>query len=134
MDSLKDLAGVGGLCMYCSANEPSQLEHYRPLAVFPKQAMTYENFLWSCDVCNRRYKGTRFPPDTEPGERILNPLDDNVWEHFFLDAKFGRLLRRVDPDTEEPLPRATSTCSVVGSTGNRWGFPPTAALRHIAAM
>jgi hypothetical protein len=100
--------------MYCSSNEPSQVEHYRPIAVFPEHAMEYHNYLWSCDICNRTYKGGRFPPNTEPGERILNPLEDDVWEHFFIEEQFGRLLCRVDPATSERLPRAISTCEVVG--------------------
>jgi hypothetical protein len=114
VNALKSISGIGELCMYCSANEPSQVEHYRPLAVFPGKAMTYENYLWCCDICNRNYKGQRFPPDTGPGAQILNPIDDNVWHYFFLDERFGRLIQCVDPDTAEALPRAVSTCSVVG--------------------
>jgi len=116
VDVLRSVAEVDGaeLCMYCSANEPSQVEHYRPVSVFPEEALKYENYLWSCDICNRTHKGERFPPDTEPGAQILNPLDDDVWCHFFLDPRFGRLIRRVAPDTLEPLPRSLSTCRVVG--------------------
>ena len=114
IDGLRGLCGPGELCMYCSSNEPSQLEHFRPVSVFPELAMTYHNYLWSCDICNRTYKQTRFPPDTETGEQILNPLDDNVWDHFFIDEKFGRLLGRVDPSTGELLARASSTLGVAG--------------------
>jgi len=114
VNALRGLCGVGELCMYCSSNEPSQVEHFRPLSVFPERAMEYENYLWSCDICNRTHKGERFPPDTEPGETILNPLDGDVWEHFFIEEQFGRLLCRVDPLTHQPLPRALVTCDVVG--------------------
>jgi len=65
------------------------VEHYRPKSVFPKLALVWENLLWACPNCNR-FKGDRFPPDTEPGERILNPAEDNVWDHFFID-QFGTL-------------------------------------------
>lgn len=112
--ALRGLCGAGELCMYCSSNEPSQVEHFKPLNVFPHESMTYENYLWSCDICNRSHKGERFPPDTEPGAQILNPLDDDVWEHFFIDDRFGRLIRRRDRTTKQPLPRAVSTCDVVG--------------------
>ena len=111
---LRGLCGAGELCMYCSSNEPSQIEHFRPLATFPELALEYQNYLWSCDICNRTHKGERFPPDTEPGEAILNPLEDDVWEHFFIEENFGRLLCRVDPITKQRLPRAASTCDVVG--------------------
>lgn len=111
--SLRTLAGEGDLCMYCSANESSETEHFRPLSIFPKQALEYRNYLWSCGICNRQYKQDRFPPITEPGAEILNPLDDDVWEYFFLDEKFGRLIPRIDPATGEKLPRAKSTVDVV---------------------
>ena len=111
---LRALSGQGEFCMYCSANEPSQVEHFRPLSSFPQMALSYENYLWSCDICNRTHKGEKFPPDTGPGEPILNPLDDNVWDHFFLEDRFGRLIKRIDPGTNQPLPRAASTCDVVG--------------------
>lgn len=113
VQALRGLCGEGELCMYCSSNEPSHLEHYMPLSVFPERAFDYENYLWSCDICNRT-KGDRFPPDTGTGDRILNPLDDNVWDYFFLDEQFGRLIKRIDPTTASSLPRAVSTCEVVG--------------------
>ncbi len=114
INALRGLCGEGGLCMYCSSNEPSQVEHYRPLSVFPDLAFHYENYLWTCDICNRTYKGERFPPDTEPGAQILNPLEDNVWEYFFLSEQNGRLIRKIDIATNDYVPRATSTCKVVG--------------------
>lgn len=112
--ALKHICGPCDVCMYCSANEPSQIEHYRPISSFPEQALDYHNYLWTCDVCNRSYKGCRFPPVTEPGEQILNPIDDYVWDYFILDEKYGRLVKRIDPVTELALPRAVSTCDVVG--------------------
>ena len=111
--ALRSLCGQGELCMYCSSNEPSQVEHYRPLALYPELAFEYENYLWSCDICNRN-KGDKFPPDNHSGERILNPLDDDVWQYFFIDEEFGRLIKRVDPATRRAAPRAVSTCDVVG--------------------
>lgn len=114
VSGLRGLCGEGELCMYCSSNEPSQVEHFRPLSIFPESAFAYTNYLWACDICNRSYKGERFPPDTETGAPILNPLDDDVWSHFFIDFQFGRLLCRVDPATGGRLPRAVSTCDVVG--------------------
>jgi hypothetical protein len=112
--ALRGISGVGQFCMYCSANEPSEVEHFRPLAVFPQDTFEYNNYLWVCGICNRNYKGNKFPPVNHPGEPILNPLDDDVWAYFFLDTRFGRLLKRIDAITEEPLPRAVSTCEVVG--------------------
>ena len=113
IDNLRQLSGEGELCMYCSSNEPSHVDHYRPLSVFPELALDYENFLWSCDICNRT-KGDRFPPDTHKGAQILNPIDDDVWEHFQLDHRFGRLLKKFDTALDRYSPRAESTCEHVG--------------------
>lgn len=114
IEGLRGLCGLGELCMYCSSNEPSQVEHFQPIALFPEHALDYNNFLWSCSICNGTHKGDKFPPTNYPGAPILNPLDDDVWEYFFIDEHFGRLVRRVDPDTNQALPRAVSTCEVVG--------------------
>jgi hypothetical protein len=114
LTALRGMAGRGELCMYCSANEPSQVEHYRPISTFPALAFVYTNYLWTCDICNRRYKGTRFPPDTEPGSRLLNPIDDNVWDFFFIDETLGLLVPKVDPATNDLHERALSTRDIVG--------------------
>ena len=100
-------------CMYCSLSAPVQVEHYRPLSVFPDLAFVYENYLWSCGECNQK-KANRFPPDTQVGAQILNPIDDNIWDHFELHPELGHLLKRQSPETEEDFPRAVSTCEIVG--------------------
>ena len=109
VEKLKKLSGKGQRCMLCSGSESSDVEHYRPkkVAAFAHLAMTWENFLWSCTPCNRN-KGTRFPPDTEPGGRIVNPLEENVWTFFFID-EFGILTPRYDPASGSLDQRAVTT-------------------------
>jgi len=106
---LEKLSGPAQRCMFCSGSEASDVEHYRPKGVeaFARLAMTWENFLWSCTPCNRG-KLNRFPPDTEPGGRFLNPLDDDVWEFFFID-EFGILTPRFDQAANTLNERAVST-------------------------
>jgi len=101
------LAGPGERCMFCSGSEASDVEHYRPKAIFPELAMTWENYLWSCTPCNRG-KLNRFPPDTGPGGRFVNPLHENVWDFFFIDA-FGILTPRFDRAANAPNGRAVTT-------------------------
>lgn len=113
VDALRQQSGTTEFCMYCSSNEPSQIEHFRPISLAPESALDFTNYLWVCDICNRKCKGERFPPHTEPGEQILNPIDDNVWDFFFLDEQHGRLIKRLDPIDDLPLRRAVSTCDVV---------------------
>ena len=104
---LGKLAGPGERCMFCSGSESSDVEHYRPKALWPELAMTWENFLWSCTPCNRG-KSSRFPPETEPGGRLINPMDENVWDFFFIDD-FGFLTPRFDIAANEPNARGVST-------------------------
>ena len=101
------LAGPGERCMFCSGSEASDVEHYRPKAIFPESAMTWENYLWSCPPCNRG-KLNRFPPDTGPGGLFVNPLYENVWDFFFIDA-FGILTPRFDRSVNAPNGRAVTT-------------------------
>lgn len=101
------LAGPGERCMFCSGSEASDVEHYKPKAVYPLLAMTWENYLWSCTPCNRG-KLNRFPPETGPGGQFVNPLEENVWDFFFIDA-FGLLTPRFDRQSNSPHPRAVTT-------------------------
>lgn len=101
------LAGPGERCMFCSGSEASDVEHYQPKAIFPELAMTWENYLWSCTPCNRG-KLNRFPPDTGPGGKLVNPLYEDVWNFFFIDS-FGILTPRFDLTTNAPNERAVTT-------------------------
>jgi len=95
--------------MYCDSNEASDVDHYRPKAVFPELAMTWENFLWSCGLCNRA-KGDDFPLDAEG--RLLNSLDDAVWKFFFID-EFGNLTPLWRESESQLDSRAVSTRDVL---------------------
>ncbi len=112
IEALRSHCGGSEVCMYCSSGEPSQVEHYRPKAVFPELAFDYENYLWVCGLCNQ-YKSNQFPPDTHPHlAQILNPIDDNVWEHFYLN-EFGELSASLNLSTGAESPRAVSTFTIV---------------------
>jgi hypothetical protein len=97
--------------MWCDANEATDVEHYRPKSIFPERALQWENLLWGCSACNR-FKGSRFPPDTEPGAQILNPVEDRVWKYSFID-QFGTLTPLGRPALNGFDPRAASTREVL---------------------
>jgi len=101
------LAGPGERCMFCSGSEASDVEHYRPKSIFPQVAMNWENYLWSCTPCNRG-KLNRFPPDTGPGSKFVNPLYENVWDFFFIDS-FGILTPRFNRIANAQNQRAVTT-------------------------
>ena len=110
IDALKQMVGVGERCMFCSGSECSQVEHFRPKAVFPLMTMRWENLFWTCGICNLS-KGDRFPPDTEEGETLIDPTTENVWDFFFVD-EFGNLTERWRPELNDIDPRAHVTVRV----------------------
>jgi len=52
-------------CAYCEASTAivayGDVEHYRPKSVYWWLAYTYDNYLYSCQICNQKYKGKNFP-------------------------------------------------------------------------
>jgi uncharacterized protein (TIGR02646 family) len=101
--TLGQMAGVGMRCMYCSGSESAQVEHYRPKATHPELTFAWENLIWSCGICNQ-VKLDRFNEEVKP----INPIDDNVWNHFFID-QFGNLSPRWNPDENALDSRAVET-------------------------
>ena len=98
--------------MFCSGSESSDVEHYRPKAVFPLLAMTWENYLWACTPCNRA-KSNQFPVAEDSSPALLNPLDENVWNYFYIDS-FGNLTPVWDIQLDDYNFRGKETASVIG--------------------
>lgn len=111
VDALGKMAGTGERCMFCSGSEASQIEHFQPKALFPLRALTWENFLWACGICNL-HKGDQFPLDAQSMPLLLNPVDDNVWEFFFID-EYGNLTPRWRNDLDDFDPRAEQTRAIL---------------------
>jgi uncharacterized protein (TIGR02646 family) len=105
--TLAALSGVGHRCMYCGGSESSQVEHFRPKASYPSLAFSWENLLWVCGGCNQ-FKGDRFDEEARP----INPIDDLVWNHFFID-EFGNLCARWDPVAADLDARALRTIELL---------------------
>lgn len=111
VEKLGEMSGTGERCMFCSGSESSQVEHFRPKAVFPLDAMKWENYLWACGICNQS-KSDRFPPETEPGGDIINPVNEDVWLFFFVD-EYGNLSAIWRPELDDIDPRAAKTIEVL---------------------
>jgi uncharacterized protein (TIGR02646 family) len=107
-ETLSLMAGAGQRCMYCSGSESAQVEHYRPKAIHPEHTFAWENLIWSCGICNQ-IKSNRFNENVRP----INPVDDNVWSHFFID-QFGNLSPRWNPDENALDSRAVESIKLHG--------------------
>ena len=132
VDVLRHLSGPGERCMFCSGNECSQVEHFSPKACYPLLAMTWENYLWSCGICNLA-KGDSFPPDFGSGAAIINPLDEDVWQYFFID-EFGNLSARYRPDLDALDPRAVTTLYVLDLNRDVLQITRQARLRNLLEL
>lgn len=55
----------GGKCAYCESPTDSvahgDVEHFRPKSKYWWLAYCYDNYLYSCQICNEVYKGDEFP-------------------------------------------------------------------------
>lgn len=123
--ALKGMTGPGQRCMFCSGSESSDIEHFQPKGVFPTLAMTWQNYLWSCTPCNRG-KADRFPPETEPGDRLIDPTTEDVWDFFFID-EFGFLTPLYDCVLATPNPRSVGTRDMLAL--NREAVQESRAIR-----
>ncbi len=62
-------------CAYCEAPTSvvayGDVEHFRPKSVYWWLAYCYENYLVSCQLCNQKYKGAKFPIS---GSKMKSPV------------------------------------------------------------
>ena len=92
----------GNVCWYCErlcsrdtddGGKTPTIDHFRPLRRYPELAYERRNWIFSCQRCNRDYKGSRWPssgyvdPSTadEQGRR---------GQHFDYDADTGEIVPR----------------------------------------
>ena len=112
VQTLGKLSGVGERCMYCSGSESSDVEHYLPKSTFPGHAMTWQNYLWICTPCNRS-KSNQFPTQPDGAALLINPLDENIWQYFYID-EFGNLSPTWDTALDDYCAKGKETATVIG--------------------
>lgn len=57
--TLEEMTTGAARCMYCEDSLASEIEHYRPKALYPERTFDWFNYLYACGSCNRN-KGDRF--------------------------------------------------------------------------
>lgn len=118
-------------CAYCEANTSAvahgDVEHFRPKSVYWWLAYCYDNYLFSCQICNQKYKVDEFPITAaeamKPGRDIPatvtqadidalapflspDPFDDNAGLKMadFIKAVKKEKAGLVDPYMTDPEP------------------------------
>lgn len=77
-----------GKCAYCEATTDvvahGDVEHYRPKSIYWWLAYTYDNYLYSCQICNQSYKSNNFPilANPYPEPNINANTTDNIIEQL----------------------------------------------------
>ncbi|MCP4664270.1 MAG: hypothetical protein GY856_53475 [bacterium] len=84
-----------GKCAYCEASVKAvahgDVEHYRPKTVYWWLAYCYDNYLYSCQLCNQTYKSNHFP---RSGPKMRGPtIKSNT-----SDQRLEDLSRVLTPD------------------------------------
>lgn len=94
LSTLQAMAGERQRCMYCLDSHGSDIEHFRPKAVYPKRMYRWDNLLLCCTHCGR-IKGNQFPV---AGRRALlvDPTKENPWDSLDFDPLTGNICARFD--------------------------------------
>ena len=57
---LAEMAPPCDSCFYCERDRYRDIDHFRPLRHFPEAAFSWENYVYSCVVCNQDEKSDNF--------------------------------------------------------------------------
>lgn len=92
--ALQAMAGPRQRCMYCLDSHGSDIDHFRPKACWPQRMYDWSNLVLCCTFCGR-LKGSQFPMK---GRRalLLDPSQENPWEHLDFDPVTGNICARFD--------------------------------------
>ena len=84
-----------GKCAYCEMMADlgmhGDVEHIRPKSVYWWLAYCYDNYAFSCQLCNQKFKGDQFPL---AGQRMAAPVVPDPPT----DAELAALARSLSPD------------------------------------
>jgi 5-methylcytosine-specific restriction endonuclease McrA len=93
---LATMAGKRVRCFFCSDSLGADIDHFKPLAVYPEVAFRWMNHLLVCPPCNRA-KGTRFPVDEAGRAVLIDPTSVDPWRFLFLDTETAVIAERYSP-------------------------------------
>jgi len=74
-------------CAFCERNvelSSGRIEHFRPKSQYVDLTFDWNNFLYSCEVCNNR-KGDKFPLDCDGTPLLIDPTDEDCDIYEYLE-------------------------------------------------
>ena len=86
-------------CMYCEDSAADQIEHFRPMDLYPETIFAWMNYLYACGPCNRE-KGNRFKV-IDPESRALVNATRHPGAPIVPPPRGDAAL--IDPRRENPL-------------------------------
>src|ERR1700741_3573076 len=57
---LASVAPGGQACFYCERDRFRDIEHIRPKRHYPSECFNWNNYLYSCTICNQDRKGDKY--------------------------------------------------------------------------
>ena len=90
------------VCAYCErtefvlgGEEFFEIDHFRPVKMFPEQQKHYPNLYYSCGRCNR-HKGSTWPSEglMERGFRFADPCREDMYSEHLEETRNGALRAR----------------------------------------
>ncbi|MBO1058514.1 MAG: TIGR02646 family protein [Dolichospermum sp. JUN01] len=78
-----------GKCAFCERKvelSAGRIEHFRPKSQYVNLTFDWNNFLYSCEVCNNRQnKGSKFPLDCDGTQLLIDPTDEDCDIYQYLE-------------------------------------------------
>lgn len=115
--SLKSVAPNIDACYYCERDRHRDIDHIIPKSIEPELAFTWENYAFSCTICNQDAKRSKFAVVNANGavvdcrgmigtdmkrppgvDAFINPRAENGLDFFDLDLATGILIVKSDLD------------------------------------
>jgi uncharacterized protein (TIGR02646 family) len=89
-------------CMYCEDSVAHQIDHFRPKNLYPEHTFTWQNYVFSCGVCNGiGCKGSRFAVLSSRSRRYVELKHTRDVPLVVPDAAKTAML--IDPRREDPM-------------------------------
>ncbi len=90
--TLAEMASGNERCMYCEDSAGSDIDHFRPKALYPLYAYTWSNYLTACGRCNSNYKRDEFPLDDKDAPLLIDPTSEDPRSHLGLSLMTGKVV------------------------------------------